>query len=143
MSKYTAEDFANARFAEHPETDSLAVQRTTARFAKFEWTVLDGDGFTAHIDSEAMANCGWVPVPTKPTIARCQYEDATRNLNAGDRAIFSYALHIAGVEVQPAPEPTNAEKLADIYRDWYGGDEVPNSLIRFMDAAGVTAPEEK
>ena len=40
------------------------------------------------------------------------------------------------------PKPTNAEKLADVYRSWCGGDKVPNSLIRFMDEAGVTAPEE-
>lgn len=132
MSKYTAEDFANARFASSNDG-------TTAHRRHDGWVIRS----EARWSDEELAKSGWVIVPTKPTMTRGQYEDATRNLNAGDRAIFSYALHIAGVEIPPAPEPTNAEKLADVYRDWYGGDEVPNSLIRFMDKAGVTAPEEK
>lgn len=51
-------------------------------------------------------------------------------------------VNLLGITVVPDPEPTNAERLANIYRSWYGGDEVPNSLIWFMDQAGVTAPEE-
>lgn len=83
----------------------------------------------------------------KPRTGRTITESEHRKLIAGASpnygAGFIDGFWFAGGEVIPATEPTNAEKLADVYRDWYGGDEVPNSLIQFMDQAGVTAPEEK
>ena len=83
------------------------------------------------------------------TITESEFDELVDTLhrNWAEPEYFSGALsdelENLGITVVPAPEPTNAEKLADVYRSWYGGDKVPNSLIRFMDEAGVTAPEEK
>ena len=135
MNKYTASDFANARFAEHPDGDFAA------RFDPDSPDPWLGTEECAYTDRD-MANAGWVPAPTKHTITESEYRKGTGNFGAFAKFGFDTALIIAGVEVTPDPEPTNAEKLADVYRSWCGRDEVPNSLIRFMDEAGVTAPEE-
>lgn len=79
----------------------------------------------------------------KPTITEGEYQRLIDERGQIWTLGYRCGFLEAGGQIAPDPEPTNAEKLADIYRSWYGGDEVPNSLIQFMDAAGVTAPEEK
>lgn len=139
MNKYTAEDFANAEFARHPDG------RIAARLypgLKEQWAMFESAwGSSDH----RLAIDDWVPVPDQApgrTITESEFHetaDAHRNGGIGWQEL-SDGL---GITVVPDPEPTNAEKLANVYREWYGGDEVPTSLIRFMDQAGVTAPEEK
>ena len=74
MTKYTAEDFANAKFAEHQNPECV-----DARFAArmnadptYPWLL---DGVPGNTD-EAMSRTGWVPVPTKPTITESELEEA-------------------------------------------------------------------
>ena len=60
MTKYTAADFANARFAEHPN-GRIAARNTND--PDYPWGT-DQDA----LPDEDMASYGWVPVPTKPSI---------------------------------------------------------------------------
>lgn len=64
--KYTTADFANARFAEHP--DGRTARRVEAdRGTVFEWKMENEDGEEDYCADEYLADHGWVPVPTKPT----------------------------------------------------------------------------
>lgn len=82
--------------------------------------------------------------PCRVTITESELRAATETVGHSDVGPKTKTvLSLIGITIIPDPEPTNAEKLADVYRSWCGLNEVPNSLIRFMDQAGVTAPEEK
>ena len=59
--KYTAADFANARFAEHP--DGRLATRDSGSLSN-PWRAT-GDGFAS---DASVSTFGWVPVPTKPTL---------------------------------------------------------------------------
>ena len=59
--KFSAADFANARFAEHPDGDFAA------RLYPEHIDPWLGDDDCAYTD-QVLADTGWVPVPTKPTI---------------------------------------------------------------------------
>ena len=138
MTKYTAADFANARFAEHPD-GRIAVRFQTEEARPWE-SVRD-----FHAD-EYMAECGWVPVPTKPTIAESQYklaldEDRDPQYVYG----FADAMRLFGGEVIPDPEPTDEELLAGIIRnidDWQSITS-PELLAKYLNTAGVTPPNAK
>lgn len=81
------------------------------------------------------------PELTGKAITESEHVAFKRDVFSGKIPADKIAAHL-DITIVPDPEPTNAERLADVYRSWYGGDEVPNSLIQFMDQAGVTAPEE-
>ena len=139
MTKYTAADFANARFAEHPSG------RIAARL--YEGDALDwfDSNEYAHTDA-ALAHDGWVPVPTKPQITESQYklaldEDRDPQYVYG----FTAAMHLLGGEVIPDLEPTDEELLAGIIRnidDWQSITS-PELLAKYLNTAGVTAPTVK
>ena len=137
MTKYTADDFANARFAEHP--DGGLATRTGEGY--YTWEV----GGVPLATDKIMAHKGWAPVPTKPTITESQYklaldEDRDPQYVYG----FADAMHLLGGEVIPDPEPTDEELLAGIIRgidDWQSITS-PELLAKYLNTAGVTVNEE-
>ena len=136
MTKYTAADFANARFAEHANGNFAARLNYDANYP---WSHSHDE-----FKDEDMARFGWVPVPTKPTITESEYREGTGNFSAFNRVGFDAALRIAGVEVVPDPEPTDEELLAGLIRnidDWQSITS-PELLAKYLNTAGVTASKE-
>ena len=141
MTKYTATDFANAKFAEHPD-GRIAVRFNI--YPDFPWTFNKGAGTDEYRDV-GMARFGWVPVPTKPQITESQYklaldEDRDPQYVHG----FTDAMHLFCGEVIPDPEPTDEELLAGIIRgidDWQSITS-PELLAKYLNTAGVTPPKE-
>ena len=136
--RYTAADFANARFAEH-EDGRLATR--DAGDPVYGWRTC-GQGFAS---DAGMAESGWVPVPTEPTITRSDAEDAYWHAADTD-GIGHYLefLECLGVEVVPDPEPTDEELLAGIIRnidDWQSITS-PELLAKYLNTAGVTVDKE-
>ena len=135
--RYTADDFANARFAEHESGD-------TAR--SFPQTTVGGRwayGGASLLSDEQMVEEGWVPVQTNPQITESQmvkvYGAAVEEM-----AVFQYALESVGIEVIPDPEPTDEELLAGIIRnidDWQSITS-PELLAKYLNTAGVTVNKE-
>ena len=142
--RYTATDFANARFAEHPSG------RIAARL--YEGDALDWFDSNEHAHTDAaLARDGWVPVPTKPTITESDVNKiafSVFTLKPNLSTIMSWLnreLTDAGVEVIPDPEPTDEELLAGIIRnidDWQSITS-PELLAKYLNTAGVTAPNVK
>ena len=91
MTKYTADDFANARFAEHPD-GRIAARLETEEARPWE-SVRDFD------TDEGMAGDGWVPVPTKPTITESRYRFMVEGMGFDFKAGFNDALGEFGVEI--------------------------------------------
>ena len=150
MTKYTADDFANAKFAEHESGQAVAL-RWTQDYGSDpdDYWVYErplNNRFSKEATHQEMADMGgWVPVPTKPTITSRVVKAETANMNPGDKAIFSLALYVAGVEVIPDPEPTDEELLAGIIRgidDWQSITS-PELLAKYLNTAGVTPPNVK
>ena len=145
MTKYTAADFANARFAEHPD-GRTARRIENERGTVFAWSMEHKDGDEDYCADEHLAAHGWVPVPTKPTITESQYklaldEDRDPQYVYG----FTAAMHRFGGEVIPDPEPTDEELLAGIIRnidDWQAITS-PELLAKYLNTAGVTPPNVK
>ena len=142
--KYTAADFANAQFAEHP--DGRTARRIEAeRGTVFAWSMEHKDGEEDYCADEHLAAHGWVPVPTKPTITESEYrlaldEDRDPQYVYG----FTAAMHLFGGEVIPDPEPTDEELLAGIIRnidDWQSITS-PELLAKYLNTAGVTVNKE-
>src|SRR5699024_8957604 len=137
--RYTAADFANAKFAEHE--DGYLATRSDPNDSEKPWA----DGFGYWHSDQQMAAWGWVPVPTKPTITENEYREGIGNFSAFNRVGFDAALRIAGVEVVPDPEPTDEELLAGIIRnidDWTSITS-PELLAKYLNTAGVTPPNVK
>ena len=128
--RYTVADFANAKFAEHPNGGY-------AHRMPDGWVV----GSRQRHSDEAMAHAGWVPVPTKPTITAREL----RNVNGvGYVSGFIDGFLRSGGEIIPDPEPTDEELLAGIIRnidDWQSITS-PELLAKYLNTAGVTAPKE-
>ena len=141
MTKYTAADFANARFAEHPD-GRIAVRFNI--YPDFPWTFNKGAGTDEYRDV-GMARFGWVPVPTKPQITESQYklaldEDRDPQYVHG----FTDAMHLLGGEVIPDPEPTNKERLAQLIGGGHESNKhYADGLAEYLDDMGVTAPNVK
>ena len=151
MSTYTAADFANAMFAEHPNPECVDA-RFAARMNQstaYPWLL---DGVPGNSDA-AMAERGWVPVPTKPTITESQYrlaldEDRDPQYVYG----FTAAMRLFGGEVIPDPEPTNTDRLEELIisaRVSFEGVETvlkrpanARAWAEYLDEQGVTAPED-
>ena len=139
MTKYTADDFANAKFAEH-ENGRTAMKSSGCT----RWDVKFLEGHVSTRDDFHMASFGWVPVPTKPQITESQmvkvYGAAIEEM-----AVFQYALESVGIEIIPDPEPTDEELLAGIIRnidDWQAITS-PELLAKYLNTAGVTPPTMK
>ena len=138
MTKYTAQDFANARFAEHPD-GRLAVRSDPSDHCA-QW--VDGE-FDWHSD-EIMCDDGWVPVPTKPTITESQFSELSEDIK-NRTTILACALERVGIKIIPDPEPTDEELLAGIIRnidDWQAITS-PELLAKYLNTAGVTPPNVK
>lgn len=104
MTKYTAQDFENARFAEHPD-GRIAARLQTEEARPWE-SVRD-----FHTD-EGMAADGWVPVPAKPVLTESRIKKMVGDYAVDEFAAgFAGGFRYAGGEIIPDPEPTNAEKL--------------------------------
>ena len=139
--RYTAADFANARFAEHPD-GRIAVRFNI--YPDFPWTFNKGADTDEYRDV-GMAHNGWVPVPTKPTITESRYRFMVEGMGFDFKAGFNDALGEFGVEVIPDPEPTDEELLAGIIRnidDWQAITS-PELLAKYLNTAGVTPPNVK
>lgn len=143
MTKYTADDFANAKFAEHPDGRVIARCNPEGTFA---W---ENDSFV--LSDEEMAHAGWVPVPTKPTITESQLLPIASRLfkRWPDLGVFmsnlQHELSRLGIEVIPDPEPSDEELLAGIIRgidDWQSITS-PELLAKYLNTAGVTPPNVK
>ena len=141
MTKYTADDFANAKFAEH-ENGRTAMKSSGCT----RWDVKFLEGHVSTRDDFHMASFGWVPVPTKPTITESEYRlalDETRD----PQYVYGFtdAMDKMGAEVIPDPEPTDEELLAGIIRgidDWQSITS-PELLAKYLNTAGVTPPNSK
>ena len=134
MSKrYTAADFANAKFAEHPD-GRIAARLQTEEARPWE-SVRD-----FHTD-EGMAADGWVPVPTKPTITAREL----RNVNGvGYVSGFIDGFLRSGGEIIPDQEPTNKERLAQLIGGGHESNKhYADGLAEYLDDMGVTAPNVK
>ena len=144
MAKYTAEDFANARFAEHP--DGRTARRIEAeRGTVFAWSMEHKDGEEDYCADEHLVDRGWVPVPTKPTITESRYQFLVDIGNRHYQAGFNDALTEFGISIVPDPEPSDEELLAGIIRnidDWQAITS-PELLAKYLNTAGVTPPNVK
>ena len=142
MSKrYTADDFANAKFAEHPD-GRIAVRFNI--YPDFPWTINKGADTDEYRDV-GMAHNGWVPVPTKPTITEliAAFNELSKDLK-NRTTILACELERARIAIAPAPEPTDEELLAGIIRgidDWQSITS-PELLAKYLNTAGVTPPKE-
>ncbi len=147
--KYLDRDFRDARFAVHETGRAIAIRWTGGddqpepgwiyeRPLNNQWTKEATDGEMADMG-------GWTPVPARPVVTESEIERAAR-------AAWGYCardtdrtfLEQLGVEVIKDPEPTNTELLAGIIRgidDWQGITS-PELLAKYLNSAGVTAPEE-
>ena len=138
MTKYTAADFANAKFAEHKETSDYAARIDP--LGPFPW-----ESTSDTCDDEDMARTGWVPVPTKPTITESQYKLALDEERDPQYVYgFTAAMHLLGGEVIPDPEPTNKERLAQLIGGGHESNKhYADGLAEYLDDMGVTAPNVK
>ena len=134
MTKYTASDFANARFAEHPD-GRIAVRFNI--YPDFPWTFNRGS-VTDEYRDVGMAHAGWVPVPTKPTITRKTYDEAIEFLGGTRGGYgFDYALRLLGGEVIPDPEPTNADKLTRLINSAQLTGMDARNIAEYLDGYGI------
>ena len=110
MTKYTADDFANAKFAEHERGEFAA--RICGDDRDTPWASSADEYFT----DEEMVLDEWVPVPTKPVLTESEVKKMVGDYAVDDFAAgFAGGFRYAGGEVIPDPEPTNTDKLdADI-----------------------------
>ena len=135
--KYTAADFANARFAEHP--DGRLATRDSGSLSN-PWRAT-GDGFAS---DASMSTFGWVPVPTEPTITESETVREEESHGTNYWLGFRNGFVRAGGEIIPDPEPTDEELLAGIIRnidDWQSITS-PELLAKYLNTAGVTVDKE-
>ena len=143
MTKYTADDFANAKFAEH-ENGRTAMKSSGCT----RWDVKFLEGHVSTRDDFHMASFGWVPVPTKPTITESRLRELTE-LDRTRRLSVRGVLQAYGVEVIPDPEPTNTERLEQLIRESgltisdNGIEGYAAELAASLNEDGVTAPNAK
>ena len=142
--RYTAADFANAKFAEHP-SGSKAVR---SGYPLPPW-LIDSSGapFVWQEDQE-MADEGWVPVIPARTIHDRDVEALCTDKASYERDDyldgFIRGFQQAGGTILDDPEPTEEELLAGIIRnidDWTSITS-PELLAKYLNTAGVTPPKE-
>ena len=144
-NKYTAADFANARFAEHE--DGRWAVRTSTPVNPWIMEMRTWPGHCAK-DSE-MARDGWVPVIPARTIHDRDVEALCTDTASYERDDyldgFIQGFQQAGGVILPDPEPTDEELLAGIIRnidDWQSITS-PELLAKYLNTAGVTPPNAK
>lgn len=143
MNKYTAQDFEDAQFAEHPD-GRLAHRVEYGTVFSWSFERNDADDYAAN---EYMVADGWAPVPAQRTIAESEFDRVADSFPAGGpRLDLRNALVRFGFEFVEDREPTNAEKLANhvlrITDDLYIGltkDDI-DKVAKWLDEAGVKAP---
>ena len=142
--RYTAADFANAKFAEHP-SGSKAVR---SGYPLPPW-LIDSSGapFVWQEDQE-MADEGWVPVIPARTIHDRDVEALCTDKASYERDDyldgFIRGFQQAGGTILDDPEPTDEELLAGIIRnidDWQAITS-PELLAKYLNTAGVTVNKE-
>ena len=142
--RYTAADFANARFAEH-EDGRTARRIEDERGTIFAWSMELEDGEENYCADEYLADHGWVPVPTKPQITESELDELHIAAHEIDgRVAIREAARSLDIEVVPDSELTDEELLAGIIRnidDWQSITS-PELLAKYLNTAGVTAPKE-
>ena len=151
--RYTAADFANARFAEHP--NGRTARRIEAeRGTVFAWSMEHKDGEEDYCADEHLVDHGWVPVPANPTITESQYKLALDE-DRGPQYVYGFtdAMHLFGGEVIPDPEPTNTDRLEELIISAPGNFEGVQAILKrpanvrawakYLDRNGVTAPNVK
>lgn len=135
--RYTAADFANAKFAELGKHGLRAHKSAGDSY----W---QRDGIK-RATNEEMAAAGWVPVPTKPTITESETVREEEAHGTNYWLGFRNGFVRAGGEIIPDPEPTDEELLAGIIRnidDWQSITS-PELLAKYLNTAGVTPPNVK
>ena len=135
--RYTAADFANAKFAELGGYGLRAHKSAGDSY----W---QRDGIK-RATNEEMADAGWVPVPTKPQITESELDELHIAAHEIDgRVAIRKAARSLDIEVIPDPEPTDEELLAGIIRnidDWQSITS-PELLAKYLNTAGVTVNKE-
>lgn len=138
MSKYTAQDFEDAQFAEHPD-GRLAHRVEYGTVFSWSFERNDADDYAAN---EYMVADGWAPVPAQRTITESEFDRVADTFPAGGpRLDLRNALVRFGFEFVEDREPTNAEKLKavlDAIGDSTAGYR--EHLASKLDEHGVTAP---
>ena len=134
--RYTAADFANAKFAEHP-TGRVAARNGDD--PHYVWVI----GENGRVSDHCMALADWTPVPTKPTITRSEVRNQIKT--QGDEWANGYytALTDFGGGVIEDPEPTNTDRLKTVLREAWDGHQSMNDVAEWLDKNGVTAPNVK
>ena len=105
---YTAADFANARFAEHP------AGGRGHRIGPNEWRLGDS---TFRFSTEEMIGDGWVPVTPAATITDSDVENlCDPHLYNNDAYLdgFIQGFQAAGGTILDDPEPTEAQKIEQL-----------------------------
>ena len=132
--RYTAADFANARFAEHKD-GRLAVRNCL--HPVLPWECND----TYHNDGYMSAN-GWSPVPAKSIVTESEFYDAWNS-----RLSYRETLtEVFGITVIPDPEPTNTDNLTELMKEIdqaIGLGVAPRTVAKYLNDNGVTAPNVK
>ena len=139
--RYTAADFANARFAEHPD-GGIAMRSEPGDFDEWDTNV---EGW--HSD-DSMAHYGWVPVIPARTIHDSDVEALCTDTASYERDDyldgFIQGFQQAGGVILEDPEPTNTERLTEMYKDWSClASPESETFPEYLDRHGVTAPNVK
>ena len=146
MTKYTAADFANARFAELGKYGIRAHKSAGDSY----W---QRDGIK-RATNEEMADAGWVPVPTKPQITESRFMELVEVCSFADgQASYREFCRLAGIEIAPDPEPTNTDRLEKLIISAPGNFEGVEAILKrpanvrawaeYLNEHGVTAPNVK
>src|SRR5699024_1054425 len=110
MTKYTAKDFANARFAEHGKEDDPAFRSPNG--GKLPWKCACGGAWS----DEAMADMDWVPVTPARTITDSEVENLCGDMFDNDTYLMGFidGFESAGGTIADDPAPTEAQKIEQL-----------------------------
>lgn len=140
--KYTAADFANARFAEH-ENGQLATRDTGD--PDYPW----GTTYDALHDRD-MARDGWVPVLPARIIHDRDVEALCTDKASYERDDyldgFIQGFQQAGGVILDDPKPTNTDNLTELMKEIdqaIGLGVAPRTVAKYLNDNGVTAPNAK
>ena len=138
MTKYTAKDFANAKFAELGKHGLRAHKSAGDSY----W---QRDGIK-RATNEEMADAGWVPVIPARIIHDSDVEALCADTASYERDDyldgFIQGFQQAGGVILDDPEPTNAERIEEIIGKIGGLPGWERQLLaEGLDKAGVKAPE--
>lgn len=135
---YSAEDFKNARFAEHE--DGCYAIRLPDKATVAPWQRTDG-----RFDSdEDLAGDGWVPVSSRPTLTQSTVKKMVGGYRVDKFAAgFAAGFGRAGGFIIPDPYPTDADRLEKLIDEWREEIDPGVTLAEWLVEYGVTAPREE